>query len=382
MTETRTILLIGRSGRGKSTLANVLSKTSKFKESSGSASETKKVQSEEFEDKDANYLVIDTPGIGDTKLKEGEVLDIIAEAVYLARNGINQVFFVIDGRFDQYEMATYNLMRTIIFDEYVTKCTTIARTRFNDFENLEKCKDDINLMVKEAKDKKVELEKGIADKKKRKKELLLGKFFNKDKKDEDKKLLEEVKKLKKELTTISLAEVIESCQKKVVHVDNPSIVIDTADDEDEGEREERKELTVLRKETRNKSREILLKHLSKNCQSIYNPPKLKELSADIADDYFQYLKKKEELAEELNRLKTSKSSLTDNQFSKFEDGKSKSESISEVSKKDELIVKKEEKDNKESVIESNDDLGIGERITRLEDKKERLKIEIKHEKNY
>jgi predicted GTPase len=100
MTETKTILLIGRSGRGKSTLANVLSETNKFKESSGSVSETKKVQFEEFEDNNTNYLVIDTPGIGDTKMSDNEVLDIIAEAVYRTKDGINQVLFVIDGRFD------------------------------------------------------------------------------------------------------------------------------------------------------------------------------------------------------------------------------------------------------------------------------------------
>src|SRR4051812_19256168 len=90
---TKNILIIGRSGRGKSTLANVLSATDKFKESSGSASETKKVQFEQFEDKENknNYLIIDTPGIGDTKLKDNEVLDIIAEAVYRVKDGLSQV---------------------------------------------------------------------------------------------------------------------------------------------------------------------------------------------------------------------------------------------------------------------------------------------------
>src|SRR6185436_11154515 len=105
MTEIKTILLIGRSGRGKSTLANVITGfENRFKESSSSVSETRKIQFEEFEDKqddkknNVKYQVIDTPGIGDTKLTEQEVLDIIAEAVYQSRKGISQVFFVIDGR--------------------------------------------------------------------------------------------------------------------------------------------------------------------------------------------------------------------------------------------------------------------------------------------
>jgi len=162
------ILLIGRSGRGKSTLANVVTNTNKFKESSGSASETKKIQSEEFtnEEDNTNYLIIDTPGIGDTKMSDNEVLDIIAEAVFLVKDGLDQVFFVIDKRFDQSEMATYNLLRTIIFDEHITNHTTITRTRFEEFEDEEKCKKDINLAINEATEKKVKLQEDILAKEK------------------------------------------------------------------------------------------------------------------------------------------------------------------------------------------------------------------------
>ena len=137
MTDTKTILLIGRSGRGKSTLANVITNTDKFKESEACVSETKKIQLEQFKgivDKN-NYAIIDTPGIGDTKMSDNEVLNIIAEAIYLAKDGVSQVFFVVDGRFDQYEMATYDLLRTIIFDENITNHTTIVRTRFPEFRN-------------------------------------------------------------------------------------------------------------------------------------------------------------------------------------------------------------------------------------------------------
>src|SRR5687767_6462314 len=70
----KTILLIGRSGRGKSTLANVMAGVeNKFEESSGSVSETRKIQVEQFENKNANYLVIDAPGIGDTKMSDSEI---------------------------------------------------------------------------------------------------------------------------------------------------------------------------------------------------------------------------------------------------------------------------------------------------------------------
>jgi len=88
MNNTKIILLIGRSGRGKSTLANVITNTNEFKESPSSVSETKKIQLGDFKEEEINYQIIDTPGIGDTKMSDKEVLDVIAEAVYLAREGV------------------------------------------------------------------------------------------------------------------------------------------------------------------------------------------------------------------------------------------------------------------------------------------------------
>lgn len=66
----KTILLIGKTGSGKSTLANVISGTNKFMESGSSISVTKGIQSEKFIDSGVNCIVIDTVGIGDTKLKQ------------------------------------------------------------------------------------------------------------------------------------------------------------------------------------------------------------------------------------------------------------------------------------------------------------------------
>src|SRR5689334_21649615 len=87
ITETKTILLIGGSRKGKSALANVLLNKNGnleevFKESFGSVSETKKIQFEKFEENNTNYLVINTPSIGDTQMSDKEKLDIISEIDY------------------------------------------------------------------------------------------------------------------------------------------------------------------------------------------------------------------------------------------------------------------------------------------------------------
>jgi len=146
----RNILIIGRTGGGKSTLANVLLNKNKdfeevFKEDKSCESVTRHIQVEEVEIKGIKYRIIDTVGIGDTGAVKGDDAKLEAiKAAYAIKDGISQIFFVVAGRdsVDERELKLYNLLKNDIFDENISKHITIVRTKFDYFTNEEKCKND------------------------------------------------------------------------------------------------------------------------------------------------------------------------------------------------------------------------------------------------
>lgn len=154
MTEKRTILLLGRTGNGKSTVANVISNTNHFRESELGTSETRGIQEGRFRvrSEDIEYHIIDTIGIGDTRFDERQVLVKLAEATNAIRNGLNQILFVTSGRFTEEEVKAYTLLRTVFFAEDIGKYTTIVRTKFPTFRRAERCAADKEAMIRENDD--------------------------------------------------------------------------------------------------------------------------------------------------------------------------------------------------------------------------------------
>lgn len=192
------ILVFGRTGNGKSALANVISDTDKFGESEKSTSETENYQIQNFEWEGMKYRVIDTIGVGDTKLGNDDVLYKIGEAIHFMKKGIKQVLVVVGRRYTKEETDAFDLLKSAIFENNITGYITIVRTHFDNFKNPEKC--------------------------------------DKDKED----LKKENKKLSK---------IIESCN-EIVYVNNPSLNIDD---------EEQK---AMNGKIRKDSRQILLTHLN------------------------------------------------------------------------------------------------------------------------
>jgi len=165
--------------------------------------------------------VIDNIGFGDTSnLFKEEILFKIGEGIYSVKEGLNQVFFVVKGRFSPEQIVVFKQFEDFISETGIAKFTTIVRTNFPNFRDKKRCKK------------------------------------------ESESLLNQNEELKK---------IIESCN-GILYVDNPPM--STIEEDDSEEEKEEKELeNSINQRRRKESRKIVLEHLEKNCQEIY---KLKE----------------------------------------------------------------------------------------------------------
>jgi len=148
--DTRNILLIGRTGSGKSALANVLTNSNDFIESAGGVSQTHKTQCEPFTIGGVKYRVIDTIGFEETYGASESVIigHIIAASCRACRQGgLNQIMFVNQGKFTPGEVKMYKLLISVIFDSGLVEYITIVRTNFLDFTDLDTCEKDVGRMI-------------------------------------------------------------------------------------------------------------------------------------------------------------------------------------------------------------------------------------------
>jgi len=160
------------------------------------------------------YRVIDNIGFNDTnKLTIADILREIGKGINSAENRINQILFVIGGKFNDDQVKAFNLFKDFIAETGITKFNTIVRTNFPNFKDPKRREEDRDSLLAEN---------------------------------------EEIR------------EIIGSCN-DIIYVDNPPVPekkegIDDEEYEDEKKVSERK---------RGESREIVLTHLTENCSEIY-----------------------------------------------------------------------------------------------------------------
>ncbi|RGB23494.1 hypothetical protein C1646_822099 [Rhizophagus diaphanus] len=211
------VLIIGTINSGKSALANVICETEHFEENERTVRNSSDFQEYDINWEGRKYHVVDIR----VKLIEREILYKIGQVICSMPEGISQILFVVDQRLTAEEIEKLSEIEEEILKNKIHKYITIVRTKFKDFKSKEECK-------KDEEDFRSLNEKIFYENK------FIKNVFNKPNKP----------------------------RMHIVHVDNPPTHIYVGDSDDDG--------TIKNNSRRrNKSRAILLEHLSKVCSKKY-----------------------------------------------------------------------------------------------------------------